>query len=197
MIEGTLGVILAGGSSSRMGRDKATVEIDGAAMIDHVASALTRLVAAIVVVGRASAPDGATSVPDPGPPHQGPLAGLSAALHHAQAAGFDRVVVVGVDQPYVRAETLQSLCELGPDLPAVPVDGARQVTCAVYPTRLAAEAERELLSGGSIQTLLDRIAHHAVSAAEWEAWAEDGRSWFSIDRPEDVERARLRFGSIG
>lgn len=146
-------------------------------MLDRVSSALSRIVDKIVLLG----PDREGWECWPDSVHaQGPLAGVATALGRTEA---NRVLVVAVDHPFVRGETLGRLASLGADVPVVPVDdaGIRQVTCAVYPKAIAAAAVDEAVSGGTIQTLLDRVSFRPVTPQEWTSWGEDGRSWFSVD----------------
>lgn len=185
-----LGAILTGGRSTRMGRDKADVIVSGRSMLERVASTLEEVTDSIVLLG----PDrrGWESWPD-SVHAQGPLAGIATALTRTD---HDRVVLVAVDHPFVRPETLRRLEEIDSDLPVVPVDetGIRQVTCAVYPSSIGESAVEEADARGSIQTLLDRVSFHAVAPDEWRTWGEDGRSWFSIDTEEAVDEAETRFG---
>lgn len=178
-----------------MGSDKAGVQIAGRPMIEWPALALQPIVGSTMVVGRESTPV-AAAIPDHGTRHRGPLAGLVTAV---EAAPDAVLVVVAVDQPWVRTRTLQALVERADRLPVVPVDehGVRQTTCAVYPAGALSDVADELEVGGSIQSLLDRVAFDPVVAAEWEMWGEDGRSWFSVDRPEDVTAGLERFGAPG
>ena len=184
------GVILAGGRSSRMGVDKATYAVAGRAMLEWVGEALDAVAHRVVVAGRAEPIGRYEALADPGPSHQGPLAGLVAAL---EAYG-DAVIVVATDQPWVRPETLRQLANRMTDLPVVPVDGGvRQTTCAVYPPTVADAARTELDQSGSLQSLLDVVAFDPV--VDWYSWGEDGRSWFSVDTPKDAEEGISRFGS--
>ena len=177
-----LGAIVAGGGSRRMGIDKALVEVGGVPMVERVAAAMGTVVPEIVIVGRAEPLAGLAAFPDDRPARRGPLAGLATALRVAD--GRD-VLLVAVDQPLVRAETLRRLSPA-----AVPLDGgARQVTCAMYPGAWAAEAAVEDEAGGSIQSLLDRMSMREVPPEEWRSWGEDGRSWLSVDSPDDIARA--------
>jgi molybdopterin-guanine dinucleotide biosynthesis protein A len=107
-----------------------------------------------------------------------------------------RALVVAVDNAFVRAETLRRLASIESDLPVVPVDdeGMRQVTCAIFPKQIAAQAIEEADSGGSIQTLLDRVSFLPVTPDQWGRWGEDGRSWFSVDSPQALEKGFERFG---
>jgi molybdopterin-guanine dinucleotide biosynthesis protein A len=177
-----------------MGRDKALVDLAGRPMIEWVAGALRLVTDDLVVVGRAGNLAGIECLPDDHPEHRGPLSGLATAL---RVAGDRPVVLVAVDQPWVRAATLQSLLELaGPLHAVVPIEGdSRQVTCAVYPSAWAGRAAEEEAAGGSIQSLLDNLPFRPVEAAEWTAWGEDGRSWFSINTEEALQEGLARFDS--
>lgn len=190
-----IGVVLAGGRSRRMGRDKATFEIGGRTMLDWVATALEGVCGEVVVAGL---PEGANRRPrltDPGLRFQGPLAGLVSGLRRL---GEGKALVVAVDHPWVRTETLAALIEQGGELPLVPVDqGARQTTCALYPAAAVDPAAEELEAGGSIQSLLDRIAFDPVVEETWRGWGEDGRSWYSVDTEERAEEGLDRFGPPG
>lgn len=183
-----LGAILAGGRATRMGRDKALVEVGGVPMVERVAAALRAVAGEVIVVGRTQPVAGLPALPDTVSGPRGPLAGLVAAL---AAAGGRPVVLVAVDQPLVVAATLANLAALAESVRAVVpmAGGARQVTCAVYPPAWAGEAAAELTDGGSIQSLLDRLPHVTVDEAVWRAWGEDGRSWMSVDTIDDVSRA--------
>lgn len=190
MTDRPLGAILTGGRSTRMGRDKADVEIAGRTMLERVRDALAPCVGRTVLLG----PDrkGWETWPDAVHAH-GPLAGIATALARSTS---DRVFLLAVDQPFARPETLTRLAGVRSDLPVVPVDetGARQVTCALYPTSISAAATDEAEAGGSIQTLLDTVSFQPVAPDEWRSWGEDGRSWFSVDSDDDLATAFARFG---
>ena len=190
-----LGAILAGGRSLRMGADKALVPVGGSPMIEWVAAALNAVVDEVVIVGRNDPLAGIPAVPDLRPGPRGPLAGLVAALHHAAGRS---VLLVAVDHPLVRPATVQGLLDLLDRDAVVPVDGGvRQSTCAAYPATWVATADREDRSGGSIQSLLDRLPHCEVGPEEWAAWGEDGRSWHSVDTPEAAAAVLDRYGGAG
>jgi molybdopterin-guanine dinucleotide biosynthesis protein A len=184
-----LGVVLAGGSSLRMGSDKALVEIAGRPMVEWVADALSAVCESVLVVGREGHLAGYRCLPDAWPV-RGPLTGLATAL------GLDeQVIAVGVDQPFVRIDTLRQLA--GEPGTLVPFDEQRQVTCAAYASSLRADAEQEAEGNGSIQSLLDRVPFRQVEDAEWRSWGEDGRSWFSVDTQQDITEGLARWGTPG
>lgn len=185
-----LGAVLAGGAGSRMGTDKAMVDVGGSTMLTRVIDALSHVADHVVVLGDeregwecwhdiVSAP--------------GPLAGVATALSRMSEA---RALIVAVDNPFVTAQTLGHLSAVQSALPVVPVDeaGVRQVTCAVYPKTVGGAALDEAESGGSIQTLLDRVSFEPVTPEIWRAWGEDGRSWFSVDTPASLDAGLERYG---
>ncbi|MGC2239656.1 MAG: molybdenum cofactor guanylyltransferase [Acidimicrobiia bacterium] len=185
-----LGAVLAGGAGSRMGTDKASVELDGSTMLNRVIDAVSDVAPHVVVLGGDR--EGQECWPDI-TPVPGPLAGVATALNRMSE---DRVLVVAVDNPFVTVSTLTHLAKMSSSLPIVPVDyaGVRQVTCAVYPKSVAAVALEEAESGGSIQTLLDRVSFEPVTPDVWRSWGEDGRSWYSVDTPESLRAGLEKYG---
>lgn len=185
------GLILAGGRSSRMGRDKASLTLpDGRTLIQRQAEVLRAAGADVVFAsvrrGQANLPTGLLAVFD-SVPDAGPLAGLAAGL---RAASAGRVIALAVDMPGIEAEHLRTLVELSDDACGAALwrDGQIEPLVAVYPRSLADSAEAALAAG--------RHAVHAWVRAEaergrvrlWETppeWADALRSW---NTPEDLAR---------
>lgn len=184
MSDRPLGAILAGGAGRRMGGDKALAELDGRPLITHVSAALEAAGCDVVAVGRAETVAGIHAVPDDAG-GRGPAAGLLTALRVADGRP---VVLVATDQPLLRPKTVTALLQLhGPAV--VPMAaGTRQVLCAVYREDslqpLAALMATDPTP--SLQRLLDDLPFRAVLEAEWRGWGEDGRSWRSIDTPDEL-----------
>ena len=183
--------VLTGGSSSRMGADKAQVTVGGRTMLDRVAG-VADSVGDVVLVGGSPGAD-PRHIPDLRGGRLGPLAGLEAALAHA--AGRD-VLLVGVDQPFVRAATLGHLIEIAGDA-VVPIDdGWEQVTCAIYRQRClpAVQAALDAAEDLAIITILEHVETTSVQRDEWSGWGEDGRSWYSVDTPDALAIGIERYG---
>lgn len=187
--------ILTGGQSTRMGTDKATAKVGGQTMAQRVGDACRQTGLATMVLGPDDAGTGLPNVPDldsvaasPGSTDRqvrGPLAGLVAAM--AETPGSN-VILVATDQPFVMPTTLMQLA-LQPDADAVvPIDqGHPQVTLARYGPGVAA-----LRHGGGptrLRNLIDLGRAHMIDPETWETWGEDGRSFRSLDRPEDINQA--------
>jgi molybdopterin-guanine dinucleotide biosynthesis protein A len=187
--DGVTGVILAGGSSRRMGRDKGSLPIDGRASLQRVAEAVSGVCAELVI---ASGPNPRLSlpglrpiwVPDP-PGTSGPLAGIVAGL---QAASNQAVLVVACDMPLLRPEVLVDLLDLAHDCDAVipRLAGTPQPLHAAY-SRDCLSTARALLSLGarSLGELLARLRVRYVDDRHYRGLDPEGLSWFNMNTPDD------------
>lgn len=101
--------VLAGGLSSRMGRDKAALPFGGTTLLDFQVNKLRALgIEDIMLSGSAQALPGTRSVPDVYP-HKGPLGGIHACLAEARGSA---VLFLGVDTPLIPLEALQALLSM-------------------------------------------------------------------------------------
>lgn len=130
----SIGVVLAGGRSSRMGHDKALLEWQGRSLLEH---AVQRLQAAgcerILVSGR---PTHSLGVPDV-VPYAGPPAAVFSVLTYLQAtAALDGrpLLFLPVDMPLLRPGTLAAL------LAGAGAAQALRYTGEVFPCILPASA---------------------------------------------------------
>jgi len=148
-----LGVLLCGGSSRRMGTDKARVELRGRPLIAYPLEAL-RAVAATVVLATGSEPRypelGLDCCLDP-VSGGGPLAGLVAGLATARERGFPWVACLACDMPRARSELLRELLTLAAreDLDAclLHTAGGAEPLYAAYRTTCLEPAQRALGAG--------------------------------------------------
>jgi molybdenum cofactor guanylyltransferase len=107
-----LGAVIAGGAARRFGADKALALHEGTPLIAHAIAALRPFVDEIVVCGRSYGDLAALDdLPRPG---LGPLGGIAAALHHAEASGFASVLTIGCDMPRVPLELVAALARRAP-----------------------------------------------------------------------------------
>jgi molybdopterin-guanine dinucleotide biosynthesis protein A len=101
--------ILIGGDSSRMGTDKATLEVDGVAMAERVSKAAHDAGAAEVLVigGTHKRANGISGVWKKDLySGEGPLGGVITAL---KSAAHDSVVVLSCDMPFITSAVIASL----------------------------------------------------------------------------------------
>lgn len=138
----TAAIVLCGGRSSRMGRDKAWLPWQGRALVSHVVATLRAAVDEVVVVASAelALPRLEARVVRDRAPDLGPLAGIREGLAALHA---ERAFVTGTDAPFVTRRYVEALlafgCAAAPD-----VDGHVQTLSAVYPRSGLAHAERLL-----------------------------------------------------
>jgi molybdopterin-guanine dinucleotide biosynthesis protein A len=129
------GYVLAGGKSSRMGRDKALIELAGSPLLRHAVKKLQRVCMDVRVLGANPAFTAyAPIVPDLHP-DCGPLGGIEAALIHSV---FDWNLFLPVDMPFLPSAFLhnwvhQTLMDekVGARLAMFSVDGVPQPTLAM------------------------------------------------------------------
>lgn len=96
----TIGAILAGGQSTRMGTDKSSLQLDGRSFLDRARDLLWGVCDEVVVVGGVD-PD----IKDGG---DGPLLAVNALLASGRGS---RYLVIPVDQPRLTADVLQALLD--------------------------------------------------------------------------------------
>jgi molybdopterin-guanine dinucleotide biosynthesis protein A len=102
--------VLAGGKSSRMGKDKAGLELGGQTLLNRAVTLLQDAGAELVLIGGGQ---GANAVPDL-LPHCGPPGGLYSLLDHIRLHyGLDGspLLLIPVDMPLLSVPTLQNLLD--------------------------------------------------------------------------------------
>ena len=153
------GFVLAGGRSSRMGRDKALLEIEGSRLICRVAEAVAVAAGSVTLVGD---PEkyGALGYPVCADVFIGcgPLAGIHAALG---ASAADWNLLVACDMPDIEPNFLIALLEKaersGADCVLPAGESSRpEPLCGVYHRRTLSAIQRALESG--TRKVLDGLA---------------------------------------
>ena len=151
--DATVGFVVAGGRSQRMGRDKAVLPWGAATLLDHAVARLRTVCCEVRVLSGA-----ASRYADRGLPVDvdaiadgGPLAGLAAALAVASPRS---VLLLGVDLPFVTAPLLAHLRDAvsGADA-AVPVLAAgAEPLCAAYGAACGSAVQEALAAGSRKMT---------------------------------------------
>lgn len=195
------GIILAGGSSRRMGRDKATLQLGGATALERVADAVSRVCSQVVIVSGRHSPQPAVGsktewVNDP-PGMSGPLAGLASGL---AAASHESTLVVACDMPFLSERLLDHLLTLVEDCEAaVPViGGTPQHLHAAY-ARSSLQSVGSLLRLGarSMRDLMPCLRVRYLDEERCRRLDPAGLSWFNMNTPADYEEACAHWPAHG
>jgi molybdopterin-guanine dinucleotide biosynthesis protein A len=185
-------IVLAGGRSSRFGRDKLAEPIRGRPLLIHAIEGVRPFASEVLVVvapgSRSAAPPAVIVVVDASP-FEGPLAGLLAGL---RAASGPTVIVTAGDMPELMPKVVQSLLDslhaAGQQAAVLEHQGkARPLPMAVR--RIPAlDAARRLIAGGErrLGALTDALATTVIAEATWRALDPDGATMRDIDSPADL-----------
>ena len=186
-------IVLAGGKSLRLGREKALEEIGGRSLIERVIERLSLLGNEIIVVTSSS-----NQLPDLGVkrvidsyPGKGNLVGIYSGLKEAASS---HGLVVGCDMPFLNVALLRHLIALSPGFDVVipRVDDEMEPLHAVYSKNCLAPIEVYLREGRlKIFDLLPELKVRYVDNAEIERFDPRHLSFFNINSEADLERARI------
>lgn len=185
------GCILAGGQSRRMGEDKARLSLAGTPLLDLAIARLRPQVASLIVNRHdLKSPIDARGLPvvtDAPGDHQGPLAGLLAALDWARQNGFTFVVTTAVDTPFFPRDLVVQLVAASTDLDmAVASSGGRlHPVFGLWKVTLM-PALTDFMQGGR-RSMNDWAMSHGAGIADWGPLPYD--PFFNINTPEDLDMA--------
>jgi molybdopterin-guanine dinucleotide biosynthesis protein A len=192
------GFILAGGESSRMGRDKALLELGGVPLVVRTARLVESVAGPPTVIGNADAfrPLGLRAIEDDWP-GSGPLGGIATALRASSAPWS---LVVACDLPYLSKPWLdflvaRALASEGAAVLPMNTRGAEPL-CAMYHKRCE-PAIREALESGTRKVTdgLQSLLVEMIGPLEWKGFDSDGLLFKNMNSPADYEEARARFGA--
>jgi molybdenum cofactor guanylyltransferase len=191
------GVILAGGKSRRMGGSpKALLPFGGRPLIEHIAETLRSVLPDCLVVTNSPDLYAFLGLPMVGDvfPHGGSLGGIYSGL---RAVPGDHALCVACDMPFVSAPLLAHLAGRAGEADVVIPDaeGKLQALHAVYARTCLPAMERRLQAGQlKIARLFDDVQVVRVPTDEVARFADPDAAFMNLNTPEDLERARARWG---
>ncbi len=194
---GAFAIILAGGRSARMGRDKVALPLGDTTLLERIAAELHRAFSPIIVVAARQADQ--PSVIDAAArdvilirdevAYQGPVHALRAGLG---AGAGDHAFVASCDLPLVRAAVALKLCAMLENHDAViaRVGGRLQMLHAVYRRRcLGALDAMEARGERRLHAIVDHIRVRIVEEAEMRLIDPRLESFFNVNTPQDYRAA--------
>ena len=184
-------VIVAGGRSSRMGREKAFEEINGHSILSCIIERLRPQVDFLAINSNAQpglfAPWGCPVIPDVFKAVGTPLAGLHAALEFAHLEGFEFLLTVPSDTPFLPPDLVERLSATGCDAAIATSGGQAHYLTGRWASVLRLDLA-SFLSAGISSRLQDWVAHCRAALVEWPVRHHD--PFFNVNTPEDLLEAR-------
>ena len=204
------GVILAGGTSRRMGQNKALIQLGENSLIGHVICRMRLVTDELLLItntpdeyAHLGLPMHSDIVPD-----AGALGGVYTGL---MSASHDAVLCVACDSPFLVPKLLTYLVSVLDDYDAVmpwtdsinkdirvtnPSHGTDQMTvqtlCAAYSKQCLPIIELMLRESElRVHALQERASIKCIAPEVWQAFDPDGISFFNINTPKDLAQAHV------
>ena len=188
--------VLAGGQSTRMGVDKAFVQLEGCTLLAHALALAKSVSSDVRIVGSPEKFAGFGEVVEDEFPQHGPLAGIHAAL---RASSSELNLMLAVDMPFVELPFLEYLFQEAARHESVMVTipraaGAWQTLCAVYRKPFADLAEQALRQGkNKIDPLFRETTIQILDEPALTKHNFSLNMFRNVNTPEELEEAaRLR-----
>lgn len=191
------GALLAGGASTRMGRDKAQLPVAGVAAATRTARLLDSLFEEVLIVGGdppADAPGRRVADPD------GPRCALRGVVGALEAARAERVLIVAIDLPLLQPELLLALVAWPEaDVVAPRVAGRLEPLCAVYvrDTVLAPARARLASDRLALHELVGELSLCAIEGDDLRAIDPAGTALANANTPEEWAKLEARLRGLG
>jgi molybdopterin-guanine dinucleotide biosynthesis protein A len=197
------GVILAGGSSRRVGKDKALQRVGGRALIERVIDSLTPLTTEVLVV--VARPSQAAALPLSSSlrvvadryPGRGSLGGTFTGL---DASAEPWSLVVACDMPFLNLDLLRHLIQESADVDAVipRLKGQPEPLHALYSKSCLAPMRRSLQAGDlKIASLFGAIRVRYVDETMIDRIDPRHLSFFNVNTRADLEKAQRLAPEVG
>ena len=189
-------VLLAGGKSSRMGRNKALLPIGGTLNISRIADELQKATNEVLIITNSPEDYRFLQLPLIPDIHEGlgPMAGLQAGMSSSQT---DLHFLTACDMPFIQAETAKEI--LGfyiPEIDAVipEINGRLQPLFAVYHKRCLPVLSDCLLKKELKMTrFLEKIRVKVIKETDFKSYHQDperfSHLFFNMNTMEDYQQA--------
>jgi molybdopterin-guanine dinucleotide biosynthesis protein A len=177
--------LLLGGSSQRMGTDKAHLEWNGEALATRAARLLDQHFDDVLLVGGMPP---ATAPGRRGPDGAGPRCALRGVVSALDAAPADRVLIIATDLPWLGPELLLTLVAWPEADVVVPtVDGRDEPLCAIWSRHAVLPRARSALAAGrlALHELIGELHVQRLEGDDLRAVDPLGRMLANANTPEE------------
>jgi len=195
---GVAAFILAGGKSSRMGRDKAFLQLGGETLLCHALKLAGSVAPRVRIVGDAEKFAAFGPVVEDVYRDRGPLGGIHAALANTAA---DLNLMLAVDLPFVESRFLEFLLSEARQTSAIVTvpraDKGLQPLCAVYRQTFAEVAEQSLREGkNKIDGLFAKVETRVIDEEQLVRAGFSIKMFRNLNTPKEWEKARHDFSQV-
>lgn len=183
--------VLAGGKSSRMGKNKALLPLDGKLVIERITDEMKQLNGSLLVISNQYEPFAFLGLPIYSDRFvdKGPLAGIESALFHSPT-GY--VSIAACDTPFISANVYRYLQSQANGKQAVIpfYNGRMHPLSGIYHTAISQQLRHSIEHGElKLQKVLDKIDYKLVTSFSNIDSAELERHFFNMNHPEEYEQA--------
>jgi molybdenum cofactor guanylyltransferase len=190
MSDDVTGVILVGGKSSRIGREKAFLPIGGVPVFERVLDALKKTLESVILVG--DRPERFAKYALPVFPDIYPGSSLGGLYTGLRVSGTRYVFAAPCDLPFPSAGLLRYLVSLrgGYDVVVPMTSGHPEPLFAVY-SKDCLDPMKELLDAGNFRIFdfYPRVRVRRVQGAELLPFDRSGNAFRNVNTPEEYESA--------
>lgn len=184
-------VIVAGGGSSRMGREKAFELIRGQSIIDRIVACLGAQMTDVMINANGDVQRfGHIGIPVIGDLRKdihSPVAGLHAALAHGRDGGYGAVLTVPSDAPFLPSNLVERLLVAARPAAIAASAGQRHFLTGLWSTSLLDELERAMDSQLAPR-LQDWVSICKAAEVEWAAEPYD--PFLNVNTPQELAEAQ-------
>ena len=190
------GFVLAGGGSTRFGRDKALARIGDQALLARLCSVMRGVTPSVMIIGSREkyAAFGADCVADRWP-GEGPLGGIVTALLATSETGGEWNIVIGCDMPFLTREWLTYIIQraLASEAEVVVPRSTHglEPLCACWRGSVAAKLQRAF--DGGVRRVTEAMKHltmEVLDETHWKRFDSAERLFWNMNTPGDYEEAK-------
>jgi len=192
--------VLAGGASSRFGRDKALVQLGGESLLRRLCGALRGVVPVVTIVGAAAKYGdlGVRCIADRWP-GEGPLGGIITALgtsaESREGAAVEWNLIVGCDMPFLSCEWLmfmvQRAAASSADVVMPESKHGLEPLCACWRTSARGALQLEFEQGARrVAEAMKHLRVEVLDETHWKRFDSAGRLFWNMNTPAEYDEAK-------
>ena len=189
------GYVLAGGASSRFGRDKALARLAGETLLQRMLRLLSAVADSVHIVATADRyPENRESIVSDLWPGEGALGAILTALHASRKSGFTWNVIVSCDMPFLTSDWLQYMLECGYSCDAAAVfprsRSGDEPLCSCWRTSALPTLEASFEHGvRKVTNVQNLVSTKILDETHWKRFDTIGQLFRNVNTPQDYESA--------